>query len=163
MGIFISCDQSPTKRLRKHLLSSKSITKFYPFQTVLDNPTIEGMKNTPSTHTKDHGLSDVCLGVTFKRAARYYIYGIKKQAKYKGMKNYIRQNSINMTILNQRVNFFPIDVSQYFSAVCFKGWRVISCQRHQLSKKAQHSQMEQNLRRSFIGEDWGSKHDNDTE
>ena len=55
--------------------------------------------DTPGSKDEDKGTPDVFLGVTYKRAARYYIHGITKHTTYEGIQNYLRQRGVHVTHL----------------------------------------------------------------
>ena len=54
---------------------------------------------TPDSKDEDKGTPDVFLGVTYKRAARYYIHGITKHTTYDGIQNFLRQKGVHVTHL----------------------------------------------------------------
>lgn len=50
--------------------------------------------DTPGSKDGDKGTQDAFLRVTYKRAARYYRYGITKYTTYDGKQNYLRQRGV---------------------------------------------------------------------
>ena len=50
--------------------------------------------DTPGSKDGDKETPDVFLRITYKRAARYYIYGITKYTTYDEIQNYLRQRGV---------------------------------------------------------------------
>lgn len=59
----------------------------------------EGDKPRPSNKTKQH--KDVFPGVTYKKAARYFLSGINKESTYDGIKNYVENKGVHITHLTR--------------------------------------------------------------